>query len=221
MINYYNPTMSGINLAKFIKLSGVSKGDVAEQKGIAPESLSRHISGRSNFSVQDAVEYGQILGVSPERLLFEPNPIKISGTTDFNIVTMFDNSESERFLNFHHFMRPSISCLITDVDQAAHQYAKFIWFFDTAYMKKSVVHQHCFAEACIVKTMDNRILCRRPYPEPQAKDKRNAASLTFTLQALPIFQTSAEIEQNILLKWACPIINQVQRPDLIGIEIDP
>ncbi len=215
MNEYYNPTMSGANLARYIKLSGLSKGEVAEQKGIAPESLSRHISGRSHFSVQDAIEYGKILGITPERLLFEPRPIKIAGTTNMNIVNMYDNSEKERYVRFHHSMRDGVNCLTMDETASAYQYVKYLWFYMSSYMEKTVVHQHCFGEPCIVKTKDDRILCRRPFPEPITSDFK----LKFTLQGLPIYG-SLEIEQGVSLKWACPLLNNIQRPDLIGIEID-
>ncbi len=216
MNEHYNPIMSGTNLARYIKLSGLSKGQVAEQKGIAPESLSRHISGRSHFSVQDAIEYGKILGITPERLLFEPRPIKITGTTNLDVVTMFDNSEKERFVRFHHSMRESVSCLIIDQAHAAHQVSKFIWFYMANYMDKPVVSQHCYGEACVVKTSDNKVLLRRPYPEPAT----DGSVLKFTLQGLQINSSNLAIEQNVDLKWACPIVNVMHRPDLIGVDID-
>ena len=215
MIEYYNPIMSGTNLAKYIKLSGLSKGDVAEQKGIAPESLSRHISGRSHFSIQDAIEYAKILGVTPERLLFEPKPVKITGTTDLDNVYMYDNSEKERFLRFHHSMRSSVSCLLMEKVQAPHPYVNFIWFYMSNYINEPIVHQHCYGENCVVKTEDNKVLLRRPYPEPSEPFKK----LKFTLQGVTSLP-NVDISQGVDLKWACPIVNVVLRPDLIGIEID-
>ena len=216
MNEHYNPIMSGTNLARYIKLSGLSKGQVAEQKGIAPESLSRHISGRSHFSVQDAIEYGRILGITPERLLFEPRPIKITGTTNLDTVNMFDYSEKERFVRFHHSMRPGVSCLLMDKGKSAYPYVNFLWFYMANYMDKPMVHQHCYGEPCVVKTKDKKILLRRPYPEPNPSNQ----TLKFTLQGLPILGANIMIEQNVDIKWACPIVNSIHRPDLIGIEID-
>tara|TARA_X000001388_G_C2223023_1_gene120010 strand:+ start:969 stop:1622 length:654 start_codon:yes stop_codon:yes gene_type:complete len=216
MNDYYNPIMSGTNLAKYIKLSGLTKGQVAEQKGIAPESLSRHISGRSHFSVQDAIEYGKILGVTPERLLFEPRPIKITGTTNLDTVSMFDFSEKERFVRYHHSMRPSTSCVIMDQKNAAFQLSKLIWFYMSNYIDKEIVSQQCYGEPCVVKTMDGKVLMRRPYPEVNNNTDNH---MKFTLQGLQVTKV-LEIQQNVTLKWACPIINVMERPDLVGVEID-
>jgi len=224
MNSYYNPNMSGANLARFIKLSGLSKGEVAELKGIAPESLSRHIAGRSHFSIQDAIEYGKILSVSPERLLFEPRPIKIAGQTDLLNVEMYDNSMNERFLSFHHSMRSTIQALEIDHTKASYHFHKMIWFFDSEYMKETTINQACYGAPCVIKTCKDKktntkskVLVRRIFPIATAMTNHN---ITFTLQGMPMFNTM-DVEQDVCLEWACPIINNMMRPDLVGIDIDP
>ena len=67
------------NLKHYIRLSGKTQIQVAKEKGCVPESISRHISGRSQFSVQDAIEYAAILNCTPEQLLFERKPMPILG----------------------------------------------------------------------------------------------------------------------------------------------
>ena len=101
-MNVINMRVMGNNLKFFIKLSGKTQVEVAKLKGIAPESLSRHISGRSQFSIQDAIEYAAILGCSPEQLLFEQKPIEVLGTVHKDdSVTMRDPMEPKEFIQMN------------------------------------------------------------------------------------------------------------------------
>ena len=72
--------MSGRNLEKAIKASGMKKSEVARAKGIAPETLSRIISGKFGMNASDAEEFARILKCSPSQILFERKPIEIFGT---------------------------------------------------------------------------------------------------------------------------------------------
>ena len=103
-----------------------------------------------------------------------------------------------------------------DQKHSAFQLSKLIWFYMSNYMDKEIVSQQCYGEPCVVKTKDGNVLMRRPYPEVT---NNNEKDLKFTLQGLQVGQI-LEIEQNVTLKWACPIINVMERPDLVGIEID-
>ena len=49
------------NLDKKIAESGMSKKEVAAAKGITPETLSRHVHGKIQMTLQDAEQYGKIL----------------------------------------------------------------------------------------------------------------------------------------------------------------
>ena len=55
------------NLNKMIISSGKSKREVAQAKGITPETLSRHISGKIGISLDDAEHYAEILGCTAAR----------------------------------------------------------------------------------------------------------------------------------------------------------
>ena len=101
-MNMISIATMGNNLKFYIKMSGKTQVEVAKLKGIAPESLSRHIAGRSQFSIQDAIEYAQILRCTPEQLLFEQKPIQVLGTVHANnIVTMADPMEPKQFIQMN------------------------------------------------------------------------------------------------------------------------
>ena len=67
------------NLDKKIAESGMSKKEVAVAKGITPETLSRHVHGKIQMTLQDAEQYGKILGCTAQDVLFATNPIKVIG----------------------------------------------------------------------------------------------------------------------------------------------
>ncbi len=63
--NLLNIIQNKNNLEEVIKSAGLSHAEVVEKKGIAPESLSRDISGKTQFSIKDAKDYVQILNIDP------------------------------------------------------------------------------------------------------------------------------------------------------------
>ncbi len=68
------------NLQAMIARSGMSKREVAAIKGVTPETLSRHISGKIGISLNDAEQYAKILGCTPQEVFFASAPIDIVGT---------------------------------------------------------------------------------------------------------------------------------------------
>ena len=65
------------NLDVMIRRAGMLNKDVAERKGIRPETVSRHISGALQFTLKDAEEYAVILGCSPQDILFAQNAVPL------------------------------------------------------------------------------------------------------------------------------------------------
>ena len=67
------------NLDMLIKSSGKTKRQIAELKGVTPETLSRHIHSRIDMSLSDAEEYAQILNTNVMTVLFPDVPVKVIG----------------------------------------------------------------------------------------------------------------------------------------------
>ena len=53
------------NLDEMIGLTGMSKKDVAELKGVTPETVSRHIHSKISMTLQDVDDYARILKCQP------------------------------------------------------------------------------------------------------------------------------------------------------------
>ena len=67
------------NLLDIIQQSGYTNKEIAEKRGVTPETLSRHMHGHINMSIQDIEAYAEILKVTPQSILFNESPIPIIG----------------------------------------------------------------------------------------------------------------------------------------------
>ena len=84
--------MKPVNFAKVITASGMSKKQIADQKGVKPETLSRHLSGAIRMTYDDAFEYAEILKCPPQDIFFPAQPMPIIGT-----VKMIDEPKEKAF----------------------------------------------------------------------------------------------------------------------------
>lgn len=82
------------NLDTLIKASGKTKREIAEIRGVTPETLSRHIHGRIEMTVNDAEEYAKILETSAMTVLFPSVPMKVIGK-----VTVHTDETVSRYSN--------------------------------------------------------------------------------------------------------------------------
>tara|TARA_A100001515_G_scaffold144961_1_gene150985 strand:+ start:23234 stop:23878 length:645 start_codon:yes stop_codon:yes gene_type:complete len=198
-------TMKKNNLKQLIRLAGLSHAEVAEKKGIAPESLSRHISGRSQFSIQDAEDYAEILDIDPSQLLF-PNPeVKIYGKIiDSNVVVMNDTSDPEEWISTPFRYPPHVGVILDKRETFNNFMDGAMLMIDIRPIQKQNVPQTAFGKNSIVKTDDGKILQRAIFPSYDGK---------FTLVSL-----NGAVTSDINLKFACPVLMRVERPELLGFQ---
>lgn len=194
------------NLKKLIRLAGLSHAEVAEKMGIAPESLSRHASGKSQFSIQNARDYAEILDIDPSMLLFDNPKIRVYGTVvDANEVTMKDNSDPDQWITTLFRYPPWVGVML----DRRQNYNTFLdgalQMIDVRPIQQQTVPQIAFGKNCIVKTSENKILQRTIYPSHDGK---------YTLVSV-----NGSVESDINLKFACPVLSRVERPELLGFEI--
>ena len=69
-----------VNFEKMIAESRKLKKEIAEIKGVKPETLSRHISGQIKMTLDDAFEYAEILGCAPQDIFFPATGMPVLGT---------------------------------------------------------------------------------------------------------------------------------------------
>ena len=81
-----------VNFERVIRASGLSKREIAAQKRIKPETLSRHISGTIRMTLDDAHEYAEILDCDPQEVFFPLEEIPVLIKTHLQ-----NDIENERF----------------------------------------------------------------------------------------------------------------------------
>ena len=85
------------NLKAIAKRSGLSGVQIAEQMGMRPETVSRHLNGKQNISIEDATRYAKILGCTPEDILFQRSMCPIIGElSNDGIFNNWGQDESKR-----------------------------------------------------------------------------------------------------------------------------
>ncbi len=211
------------NLDAMIRRSGLLNKEVAERKGIRPETVSRHISGALQFTLKDAEEYAIILGCTAQDVLFVQQPTYVFGYLDNSVVDVITPAEKQKafFLPF-----PTTETRKIVISRHTEQSKKWandrMYMFDSAPINKGEVDPNSYMSLSIY-LVDGQI---RPqfgviYPEPGGTFSvtSNSDSHTRMDQAVvtgvvgePVNKTSG-----LNFKWACPIISCLFRSDLLNV----
>jgi plasmid maintenance system antidote protein VapI len=196
----------GNNLKHYIRLAGLSNAEVAAKKGIAPESVSRHVTGRSQMSIRDAIEYANILDCSPESLLFEQQPVDVIGRTTSGYETeLFDTSQIYQARPIRSFA-PNVRLIEREWPTHSHLGDAFT-VIDASPMKSKTVPNTVYGSPAIAKYIDHDgqdiVALVMIFPMPDNK---------YTVQGCYVSRTLV----GITIKWACPVLLIVQRPELLG-----
>ena len=218
----YEEYYMGNNLDKMIRQSGMTNKQVAEEKGIKPETLSRHKSGAINISRQDAEEYGQILNCLPQQIMYQSQPIPMLGKIKH---TEEKGWHIERDPNANwHTDRETAPCLFLsayyreftvalqwqDNIEGMHSWlsnAIFIFSMDVARFNK-VDPQSIMKSGLIRERSTGRLLLGQLYPV--------AGKKTFTIYNP---DNAFKTEENVDVEWSAPLLTANVRPDLRDAEI--
>lgn len=89
------------NLDEMISQSGMSKKALAEEKGVTPETVSRHIHSKISMTLQDVEDYARILKCQPHEIAYTSPPIPIVGawvtdpaTGNMKLINRFQNDNT-------------------------------------------------------------------------------------------------------------------------------
>lgn len=202
------------NLDKKIAESGMSKKEVAAAKGITPETLSRHVHGKIQMTLADAEQYGNILGCTAQDVLFATEPLPIVARwvmgEDSNPYLEQAADNSVVYLSAYH--DPNTACIQAQLGQDAPWHFE-MWdgqleVIDYTPALEGRVSKECFQYPSYAMTEAGKLWWGLVYPEPGG---------TYTIHAntAPGFNNATGVK----LKWACPVISIIRRPDLRGAQV--
>ena len=209
------------NLNQMIAESGKSKAQVAAEKGLTPETLSRHIHSKIQITLKDAEEYAEILGCSVYQILFTTTPVPIIGKAHIhhpNIVIRDFTSAEKRFGNAYAFMSNTDEiCFMRwtvsdDYTGPWEHWNNTLTSLLINPIENKYVHKECFqqmslcklAEPVHVAGYERHWLAGVLYPQPKG---------VYTID----MKAEDEVVSNVKLEWASPELAIVHRPELRNI----
>ena len=211
------------NLLEIIKQSGYTRKEIAEIRGVTPETLSRHIHGHINMSIHDVEAYAKILKVSAQSILFSEAPIPIIGECHVDsgglIHRNFNAKHKQVVYLPDYFDAPLVAVSWSCADDYTgpwYEWNGALAFLLNEPIEKNIIHTGCIQKACLVKVKKpvnlegiktpQDILGGVLYPEPDDLFTLHAPKQNFTIK-------------NLELSWASPMTSVIFRPDLEGCRI--
>ena len=210
----------GKRLDQLIQQHDLSKADVADARGIRRETLSRHLSGRSEMSIGDLDEYASMLGTTVEAMLTEPTSVPILGEVIVDqpddvipLVEIYSSATAPRFAIWRNTKPDWYACV-----QSSHHYTptsaridrpSALHVIDRRPIDEMYVHEACTASLSVAMTTHNTCHICIVWMGPEG----------YKLSAAPQQSTKSIEPMMTDLIWATPVIGQVLRPDLEGIDI--
>jgi len=209
------------NLDAVIRASGMNKKQVAKAAGVMPETLSRHIHGHVQMTLENAEKYADILNVHVQKILFVNPPTPIVGEI------YIENNENIKRTFYHSWTRgvqiptftiaDDLCCtqFIADEDYSGYwyDYPGALSFFLREPLITKRVHPGCVQNACMVKLVnaiklpnlyETKLFSGVLYPEPG------------NLYTIDNPQSGVHF-RGVKLEWATPFISTLFRPDLRGV----
>lgn len=215
------------NLSVMIARSGLHKKDVGAAIGVAPETVSRHMSGNIQINLKLAEEYANVLNCSPQEILFATKPLKIlmynhihaDGEISRVLAGQICPRKNERTrrgkVYMNHLFQDRLSGIICSMDKEYSgnflQYRHAICIVRSDPVSKNYVDEACEKSACFYHAKDGSdgsddIGYGILYPEPGGK-------------CTVVDVNNGEIRRGLELDWATPHISTVYRPDLREINV--
>jgi len=224
------------NLDNMILKSGMTKRVVAEEKGITPETLSRHIHGKIQLSLNDAEDYSKILLCSPQEIMFKADPIPIiaylhydvSGEIEYDLISDRKDNPSAKIAkrNAEHcegqvYLPGQHSFPVGAVIFSFHPDYSGMWntwrnaitIVPLHPITEQKVSSNAIQQSSYVKIKNGPLTFGDVYPEPGG---------TYTIHnpwRQDLLTEEIDMQRNLKLDWATPALTTYWQPKLRGIDI--
>ena len=216
------------NLNHMILRSGLTKRLVAEEKGITPETLSRHIHGKIQLTLNDAKDYSKILNCTPQEIMFKSNPAPILGYIHYN-------KSAEHSVDWLEYRKKNnakypggdvylpgpkpfevgavLFNIPDDYDGPWIDYKDSLCVVQLDPIKQGYVSKDSIQQASYAKIKGGGVLHGHVYPEP------GGTYTVYNPWRQDLLSKETEMRRGLKLDWAAPVIASVWQPTLRGIDI--
>ena len=215
------------NLSVMIARSGLHKKDVGAAIGVAPETVSRHMSGNIQINLKLAEDYAKVLNCEAQDILFATKPLKIimhnhihadgeiSRVLAGQICPRTKGRAKSGKIYMNHMFQDKLSAIIVTMDKdytgKAEEYRDSINIVRSEPVQQSYVDDACEKRPSYFRAKDGQgqvtdIGYGILYAEP---------GYLYTV----VDTNTGDIRRGLELIWATPHISTVFRPDLREINI--
>ena len=216
------------NLNHMILRSGLTKRVVAEEKGITPETLSRHIHGKIQLTLNDAEDYSKILNCTPQEIMFKSNPARILGYIHYNKIAehSVDWLEYRKKNNAKYpggdVYLPSpnpfeVGAVLFNIpdeyDGPWIDYKDSLCVVQLDPIKQGYVSKDSIQQTSYAKIKGGGVLHGHVYPEP------GGTYTVYNPWRQDLLSEDTEMQRGLKLDWAAPVIASFWQPTLRGIDI--
>ena len=232
------------NLDNMIRRSGLKKQEVADLKGVTPVTLSRHISGAINITLADAEEYGRILGVHSYDILYPQEPIDIIGLAELDgngKVTRQYSKHPYGKVYMRSYMIQNNACVYWKIspDHIGHfmNWNGALQIIDRTSFDNHTVDPMCIQNFALCELeeptmvylpnntydkkqdgyieVETRFVGGILYPEPGNR----YSVLHISGNCGSPMNMEKHTMRGLKIKWACPVVGTIYRPELRHMEI--
>jgi len=218
---FTDPAIMPNNLDAVIRASNMNKKQLAKAAGIMPETLSRHIHGKVQMTLENAERYADILGVSVQKIMFVNPATPIVGSAflkDNEIIRQFYSTWTQG-VQIPTYLGDDLCAVKYTTDNGYtglwYEYSDAICFYLKDPIVKHYVHDACMKNSCLAMLEDEiklpnqtptRLLAGVLYPEPGD---------LYTIDS----PKNGVHFRGLKVQWATPYVSALFRPDLRKVSI--
>jgi len=228
--------MPGNQLKQWAKQRGISGQELAEKRGVRPETVSRHMNDRTEMSMTDYTEYAQLLDVDVATLIVEPIPMPVFGVLDRQSF-VHPRHQSQVPLQVTtgggRVSQASTAILqprqfVTRTGSGAESYSRLpaedmqpegMFMVHAPSLSAKEIPQHCLSRLCLVSTViDGRDvwLLGNLY-----QDAVHHHSGSETYSVVPYWRSDdAEIMAGLTVEAAAPVMAKIYAPSVAGYVLE-
>lgn len=198
------------NLDEMISLAGMSKKAVAEEKGVTPETVSRHIHSKISMTLQDVDDYARILKCQPHEIAYTSPPIPILGvwntdpaTQNCKLINRFqnDNTFFKKAIHIQGNYNEDWACIYWNLEQNVRSpYRKYHNALTTIKIQSiasNKIDQNALMNECYVMTKQGVLLSGVLWPQHHNE--------FYTLTEVVGVPEENRVLSDLDIQWAAPI----------------
>jgi len=221
MLTKYGIKSMRTNLAAKVAASRLTRKQIAEQKNVTPNTLSRHMKGEINLNIEDAIDYAKILECTPQEIMFVSEPLDIIGhnyiCNDEKIRRTYYGSKTTKQIYIPDYYLEDHAAFTwethEDYDGLWYDWNRAVQIVRKDPIVKHYVDKQCFQNVSVVKFVEPREDC--------GNVQEISAGVLYPLPANRYTIHSPRLgvlHENVKLIWATPQIQVIYRPNIRGCE---